>query len=81
VLVASCHWGLGKDVLQYMTEIAHAAVDAGADIVVGHGPHYSLPIEVYKGKPIFYGSATFRSTLAMAAESTAIGSARWCGRA
>jgi poly-gamma-glutamate capsule biosynthesis protein CapA/YwtB (metallophosphatase superfamily) len=55
VLVASCHWGLGKDVLRYMTEIAHAAIDAGADIVVGHGPHYSLPIEVYKSKPIFYG--------------------------
>jgi Bacterial capsule synthesis protein PGA_cap len=35
VLVASCHWGLGKDVLQYMTDIAHAAIDAGADIVVG----------------------------------------------
>jgi poly-gamma-glutamate synthesis protein (capsule biosynthesis protein) len=55
VLVASCHWGLGKDVLQYMTEIAHAAIDAGADIVVGHGPHHSLPVEVYKNKPIFYG--------------------------
>jgi Bacterial capsule synthesis protein PGA_cap len=55
VLIASCHWGLGKDVLTYMTEIAHAAIDAGADIVVGHGPHYSLPVEVYKGKPIFYG--------------------------
>jgi poly-gamma-glutamate synthesis protein (capsule biosynthesis protein) len=55
VLVASCHWGLGKDVLAYMTEIAHAAIDAGADIVVGHGPHYSLPVEVYKGRPIFYG--------------------------
>jgi poly-gamma-glutamate synthesis protein (capsule biosynthesis protein) len=55
VLVASCHWGLGKDVLAYMTEIAHAAIDAGADIVIGHGPHYSLPIEVYKRKPVFYG--------------------------
>jgi poly-gamma-glutamate capsule biosynthesis protein CapA/YwtB (metallophosphatase superfamily) len=55
VLVASCHWGLGKEVLQYMTEIAHAAIDAGADIVVGHGPHYSLPVDVYRGKPIFYG--------------------------
>ena len=55
VLVASCHWGLGKDVLAYMTEIAHAAIDAGADVVVGHGPHYSLPVEVYKGRPIFYG--------------------------
>jgi poly-gamma-glutamate capsule biosynthesis protein CapA/YwtB (metallophosphatase superfamily) len=59
VLVASCHWGLGKDVLQYMTEIAHGAIDAGADIVIGHGPHYSLPIEVYQGKPIFYGLGNF----------------------
>lgn len=59
VLVASCHWGLGKDVLQYMTEIAHAAIDAGADIVVGHGPHHSLAIEVYKGRPIFYGLGSF----------------------
>jgi poly-gamma-glutamate synthesis protein (capsule biosynthesis protein) len=59
VLVASCHWGLGKDVLHYMTEIAHAAIDAGADIVIGHGPHYSLPIEVYKGKPVFYGLGNF----------------------
>jgi poly-gamma-glutamate capsule biosynthesis protein CapA/YwtB (metallophosphatase superfamily) len=59
VLVTSCHWGLGKDVLQYMTEIAHAAIDAGADIVVGHGPHHSLAVEVYKGKPIFYGLGNF----------------------
>ena len=59
VLVASCHWGLGKEVLQYMKEIAHAAVHAGADIVVGHGPHYSLPVEVYKGRPIFYGLGSF----------------------
>jgi poly-gamma-glutamate capsule biosynthesis protein CapA/YwtB (metallophosphatase superfamily) len=59
VLVASCHWGLGKEVLQYMTEIAHAAIDAGADIVIGHGPHYSLPVEVYKGRPIFYGLGSF----------------------
>jgi hypothetical protein len=59
VLVASCHWGLGKEVLHYMTEIAHAAIDAGADIVIGHGPHYSLPIEVYKEKAIFYGLGNF----------------------
>ena len=59
VVVASHHWGLHKDVLQYMTDIAHAAIDAGADIVVGHGPHYSLPVEVYKGKPIFYGVGSF----------------------
>lgn len=59
VVVASCHWGLGKDVLQYMKEIAHAAIDAGADIVVGHGPHYVLPVEVYRGCPVFYGLGSF----------------------
>ena len=59
VVVASHHWGLHQDVLQYMTEIAHAAIDAGADIVVGHGPHYSLPVEIYKGRPIFYGVGSF----------------------
>ena len=59
IVVASHHWGLHQDVLQYMTEIAHAAIDAGADVVVGHGPHYSLPVEVYRGKPIFYGVGSF----------------------
>ncbi|MGA0025753.1 MAG: CapA family protein, partial [Burkholderiales bacterium] len=34
VVIASQHWGLHEDVLEYMTEIAHAAIDAGADIVV-----------------------------------------------
>ena len=59
VLVASCHWGLGKEVLQYMKEIGRAAIDAGADIVVGHGPHYALAVEVYRGRPIFYGLGSF----------------------
>jgi poly-gamma-glutamate capsule biosynthesis protein CapA/YwtB (metallophosphatase superfamily) len=59
VLVASCHWGLGREVLKYMTDIAHAAIDAGADLVIGHGPHYCLPIEIYKGRPICYGLGSF----------------------
>jgi poly-gamma-glutamate capsule biosynthesis protein CapA/YwtB (metallophosphatase superfamily) len=59
IVVASCHWGLGEEVLDYMTEIAHAAIEAGADIVIGHGPHYSLPVEVYRGKPVFYGLGSF----------------------
>src|ERR1700722_2043895 len=59
IVGASCHWGLGKDVLEYMREIAHAAIDAGADIVIGHGPHYALAVEVYRGKPIFYGLGSF----------------------
>src|SRR5437763_2624836 len=58
-VVASCHWGLGEEVLDYMSEIAHAAIEAGADAVLGHGPHYSLPVEIYRGKPIFYGLGSF----------------------
>lgn len=59
IVVASHHWGLHQEVLEYMTEIAHAAIDAGADIVIGHGPHFLLPVEVYKGKPVFYGMGNF----------------------
>jgi poly-gamma-glutamate synthesis protein (capsule biosynthesis protein) len=59
VVIASHHWGLYQEVLEYMREIAHAAIDAGADAVVGHGPHFVLPVEVYQGKPIFYGMGNF----------------------
>ena len=59
VVIASHHWGLYQEVLEYMREIAHAAIDAGADVVVGHGPHFVLPVEVYQGKPIFYGMGNF----------------------
>jgi poly-gamma-glutamate capsule biosynthesis protein CapA/YwtB (metallophosphatase superfamily) len=59
VVVASFHWGLHREVLQYMREIAHRAIDAGADIVIGHGPHFALPVQIYRGKPIFYGLGSF----------------------
>ena len=58
-LVASNHWGLDHDVLDYQREIGHAAIDAGADLVMGHGPHHPLGIEVYKDKPIFYSLGSF----------------------
>ena len=59
VVVASHHWGLFEEVLDYQVEIAHAAIDAGADAVMGHGPHYACAIEMYRGKPIFYGLGSF----------------------
>jgi len=59
ILTASHHWGLFEEVLDYQVEIAHAAIDAGADVVIGHGPHYSLPMEMYQGKPVFYGLGNF----------------------
>lgn len=38
----------------FIREFAHAVIGAGADIVVGHGPHLMGGIEVYQGRPIFY---------------------------
>ncbi len=35
------------------------AVDAGADIVFGSGPHVLRGIQIYKGKPIFYSLGDF----------------------
>src|SRR5207245_1929273 len=59
IVVASHHWGLFEDVLDYQVEIAHAAIDAGADVVMGHGPHYACAVQMYRGKPIFYGLGSF----------------------
>jgi len=59
IVVASHHWGLAEDVLDYQVEIAHAAIDAGADVVMGHGPHYACAVEMYQGNPIFYGLGSF----------------------
>lgn len=43
----------------YLVELFHSVVDAGADVVAGHGNHLIRGIEIYKGKPIFYGLASF----------------------
>jgi len=47
----------------FIRQMAHAAIDAGADVVAGHGSHTALGIEIYKGKPIFYslGGLTFQN--------------------
>ena len=59
IVIASCHWGVDQTVFQYMRDIARTAIDAGADVVFGHGPHFSLPVESYRGKPIYYGLGSF----------------------
>jgi poly-gamma-glutamate capsule biosynthesis protein CapA/YwtB (metallophosphatase superfamily) len=59
IAVASIHWGNDDQVYNYQTELAHAAIDAGADVVMGHGPHIPLAIATYKNKPIYYGMGSF----------------------
>jgi poly-gamma-glutamate capsule biosynthesis protein CapA/YwtB (metallophosphatase superfamily) len=39
----------------YEREVAHAAIDAGAAIVVSHHAHIVRGIEIYRGAPIFHG--------------------------
>ncbi len=43
----------------FLRTLAHAVIDAGADVFVGHGPHVLRGIEIYKGKPIFYSLGDF----------------------
>lgn len=39
---------------EYQKQFAHEALDAGADLVFGHGTHTVQGVELYKGKPILY---------------------------
>jgi poly-gamma-glutamate capsule biosynthesis protein CapA/YwtB (metallophosphatase superfamily) len=59
IVVSSHHMGHRGEILDFQLEIAHAAIDAGADVVMAHAEHYPLGIEVYKGKPIYYGLGSF----------------------
>ena len=62
VVIVSMHWGLHfreAELATYETKYGRAAVDAGADVILGHHQHILKPVEVYRGKPIIYGMANF----------------------
>jgi len=61
IVAVSIHWGISftREVSMYMREMAFAAIDAGADVILGHHAHQLKAIEVYKGKPIFYCMGNF----------------------
>lgn len=46
----------------FLVDLSHQAIDVGADMVMGGGPHSLRGIEIYKGKPIFYGLGVFMLT-------------------
>jgi hypothetical protein len=70
IVVVSWHWGVTRYanscatgialedspsfVLNYQEDMGRAAIDAGADIIMGHHPHRLLGMEIYKGKLICY---------------------------
>jgi poly-gamma-glutamate capsule biosynthesis protein CapA/YwtB (metallophosphatase superfamily) len=61
VVIVSFHWGaeLADVPKAYQVKMAHTAIDSGADMVLGHHPHVPQPIEIYKGKPVFYSLGNY----------------------
>jgi poly-gamma-glutamate synthesis protein (capsule biosynthesis protein) len=55
-VVVSFHWNIEntKQTHPAARDFAHAVIDAGADVVLGHHPHKPQGVEVYRGKVIFY---------------------------
>lgn len=43
----------------FLRDLAHSAIDAGADAFATTGIHHLGPVEIYKGRPIFYGLGNF----------------------
>ncbi|HEY7890412.1 MAG TPA: CapA family protein [Steroidobacteraceae bacterium] len=58
LLIVALHKGIvhrPAEIASYERPLAHAAIDAGADIVVGHHAHIIRGIEIYRGRPIYHG--------------------------
>ena len=48
-----------SDPPEFLVDFAHRCIDAGVDIFLGHGPHITRGVEIYKDKPIFYSLGNF----------------------
>jgi poly-gamma-glutamate synthesis protein (capsule biosynthesis protein) len=51
--------GLEHETPAFLVRLAHECIDSGADMFVVHGLHTLRGVEIYKGKPIFYGLSNF----------------------
>ena len=61
LVVLGAHWGQEyfPGVTDAQRERAHQFIDAGADLIIGGHPHVVEPLEIYKGKAIFYSLGNF----------------------
>jgi poly-gamma-glutamate capsule biosynthesis protein CapA/YwtB (metallophosphatase superfamily) len=61
IVSAHIHWGrhTKHDLPAHQRVIAHAAIDAGADLFVGHGPHTIRGVEHYRERLILYSLGNF----------------------
>jgi len=62
-LIVNVHWGVeyNTEPTSLQKELAHAMVDVGANIIIGHHPHVVQPVEVYNGSIIAYSLGNFIS--------------------
>jgi poly-gamma-glutamate synthesis protein (capsule biosynthesis protein) len=67
-VIVSFHWGreASTTVQAYQRDTAHRAIDAGADVIIGHHPHVLQGVERYRRGIIFYSLGNF----AFASKST-----------
>jgi poly-gamma-glutamate synthesis protein (capsule biosynthesis protein) len=62
IVLVSLHWGIHmiEGVLaDYQHEVAHAAIEAGANAILGHHPHILKGVGFHRGAPIFYSLGNF----------------------
>jgi poly-gamma-glutamate capsule biosynthesis protein CapA/YwtB (metallophosphatase superfamily) len=55
------HWGTEYRASPFAAQqaLAHAVIDAGADLVIGNHAHWVGAMEIYKGHPIWYALGNF----------------------
>ena len=60
-VVVTVHWGIPyeREPLPEDRMKARHFIDCGADAVIGHHPHIIQPLEIYRGRPIFYSVGNF----------------------
>lgn len=60
-VVVYTHWGKEYENISsnYIKDLAHGFVEAGADLVIGSHPHVVQSVEEYKGKRIYYSLGNF----------------------
>jgi len=83
IVIVSFHGGAegnGAEILPFAREIfagedrgnvvefAHAMIDAGADLVIGHGPHVVRPMELYRDRLIAYSLGNFATYYGISVE-------------
>jgi poly-gamma-glutamate synthesis protein (capsule biosynthesis protein) len=61
LVVVDIHWGVELDTQPraYQVKEGHELIDAGADVIFGGHSHRLQPLEMYRGKPIFYSLGNF----------------------